>query len=250
MESKPTSTESECEQLKRDGLGAIWRVDLGIEGACVVRDWRAAPLPMQPLARLLAQRESRALEFLSDHRRAGVGWPSVTTVAGALIGRRGELLGRSFLDGTPLVDAERVALNYFDRLEELVKELHTAGVCHNDLHKEQNVLVRQNGQPALIDFQLASVHREESRAFRSRRADDLRHVGKMRARYERAGRPMTDGAPRRKRGGLSWVWRKTGKPLYNGLIHGLLGKPEGERGRPDAGPWPERSGELDPWNQG
>jgi len=233
--------------LKRDGLGAIWRVEAGATGACVVRDWRAAPWPMRPVARFLANREARALRHLNDHHRAGRAWPAALEVPGAAIGRRGELPARSFLEGVPLVEADRVALDYFERLEELVIELHAAGVCHNDLHKEQNVLVLPDGRPALIDFQLASVHASDSRSFRSRRADDLRHVGKMRARYERAGRPRPDRAPKRKRGGLSWIWRKTGKPLYNALAHGLLGKPEGERGRPDAGPWPERSGKLGPW---
>jgi RIO-like serine/threonine protein kinase len=202
---------------------------------------------MRPVARLLAGREARALVHLSDRARAGLAWPAARTVPGECIGRRGSLPARSFLDGVPLVEAQRVALDYFERLKELVAELHAAGVCHNDLHKEQNVLVGPDGRPALIDFQLASVHRTESRVFRSRRADDLRHVAKMRARYERAGRPQADGAPRRRRGGLAWVWRTIGKPLYNAVVHGLLGKPEGERGRPDAGPWPERSGELGPW---
>ena len=233
--------------LKRDGLGAIWRVDDAVGRPCVVRDWRAAPLPMRPVARVLADREARALQHLSRHRRAGSGWPAALQIRGASIGRPGELAARSFLAGVPLVEAERLALDYFERLEELVAELHAAGVCHNDLHKEQNVLVLPDGRPALIDFQLASVHTSESRAFRSRRADDLRHVGKMLARYERAGKPQPDAAPKRRRGGLSWVWRKTGKPAYNVLVHGLLGKPEGERGRPDEGPWPERLGRLGPW---
>lgn len=243
MDDRGTSPE----QLKRDGLGAIWRVNQAASGACVVRDWRAAPLPMRPVARFLASREARALAHLSGHRLAGRGWPAARTIEGAAIGRRGELPARSFLEGAPLVEADRVALDYFERLEELVAELHRAGVCHNDLHKEQNVLVLPDGWPALIDFQLASVHAGDSRSFRARSADDLRHVGKMRARYERAGRAEPDGAPKRRRGGLSWVWRKTGKPLYNAVAHGLLGKPEGERGRPDSGPWPERSGELGPW---
>ena len=119
----------------------------------------------------------------------------------------------------------------------------------NDLHKEPNILVLPDGRPALIDFQLASVHvSRESRSFRVRQAEDLRHVDKHRRRYERRGAPKTerDRAGRTKRSLLSAGWRRLGKPVYNGIVHGLFGQPSSEPRRPESGPWPEWVAPLSP----
>ena len=95
---------------------------------------------------------------------------------------------REFVEGAPLSKATCLPENFFDRLAELVERMHAVGVCHNDLHKEQNILVGEDGYPSLIDFQLASVHSVGSRAHRVRCYEDLRHVQKHRRRYLRDGR--------------------------------------------------------------
>jgi hypothetical protein len=119
-------------------------------------------------------------------------------------------------------------------------------VCHNDLHKEQNILVGADGFPHLIDFQLASVHRRRGPVFRSRSRDDLRHAQKHRRRYTRAGRAPAavtgDRAQGRghglRRGTVAAIWRRTGKPLYNFITRRLLGTSDGELRRDSSGPWP------------
>jgi hypothetical protein len=117
-------------------------------------------------------------------------------------------------------------------------------VCHNDLHKEQNVLVGVDGAPALIDLQLASVHERRGRVFSVRCGDDRRHVAKHARRYARAGRgpegaglasPANLDLPRRSLAAALWRWLV--KPAYNrvGLVLGLRDR---EPRRPSSGPWP------------
>ena len=149
---------------------------------------------------------------------------------------------RAYVRGAPLHRAEALPLNYFELLEALVHAMHAAGVCHNDLHKEQNVLVQDDGRPALVDFQLASVHSAGGRKFDARCHDDLRHVQKHRRRYTRDGRGpeelMVLPAERMPRTAFARAWRRTAKPLYNFVTRRLLRARDGEARRPSSGPWP------------
>jgi RIO-like serine/threonine protein kinase len=127
--------------------------------------------------------------------------------------------------------------------------MHARGVAHNDLHKEQNVIVLPDGAPGLIDFQLASVHRLPSRLLERRAVDDLRHIAKHRRRYLRFARVVDAGvappaellaAPPRapQRRGIAKVWRATGKPLYNFVTRRVLGRRDGEERRALHDEWP------------
>ncbi|MHC4261456.1 MAG: serine/threonine protein kinase [Planctomycetota bacterium] len=218
--------------LKSDVFG---RVELheGSEPA-IVRVAHGSRLPGSGVvARILARREHRALGLLA-------GLDSVPALMGDF---EGGVLRRSFLDGEPLHRTERLPRDFFVHLERLVCELHARGVCHNDLHKEQNVLVRPDGRPALIDFQLASIHPRRGRTFASRCGDDLRHVAKHAARYERRGRPKRpeerSSASLPRRSLVAGLWRRTGKPLYNFVTRRLLSTRDGEERRPSSGPWPD-----------
>ena len=107
------------------------------------------------------------------------------------------------------------------------------------------------GYPALIDFQLASIHRAGSRIHRTRCADDLRHLQKHRRRYTRDGRGPADVVREGRGHGvrrslLARSWRRLGKPAYNALTRGLLGTRDGEERRPSSGPWPEWTEPLGP----
>ncbi len=154
---------------------------------------------------------------------------------------------RSYLDGVPLHRAELLPGDFFEHLTALVERLHARGVCHNDLHKEQNVIVGRDGRPALIDFQLASVHRSRGRVFRVRCGDDLRHVAKHARRYRRRDAPSDSSEARLpRRSFLAWAWRRAGKPVYNFVTRRLLGTRDGEERRPSSGPWPRWGPALGP----
>lgn len=200
------------------------------------------------LARFFASREQRALARLEGLE--GVPRGVVDEVAAATPGEdgrapeRGHVFLREWIEGVALPRATELPADFFDLLDDLVGELHARGVCHNDLHKEPNVLVSLDGRPALIDFQLASVHPGGGAIFRSRSSEDDRHVHKHRSRYTCEGRGPAEAGERgrgrgKKRRPLSFVWRRLGKPLYLLVTRGLLKTRDGaEEFRPSAGPWP------------
>ncbi len=233
--------------LKSDAFGRVELLEFGSErrvrrvaSGCA---WPASAF----LARRLLERERRALLALGSMPGAprlehGQVWLDAEGADGR-VPPAAACLVRAHIEGRSLSQTAYLPRDFFVRLRELVGTVHAAGVCHNDLHKEQNILVDADGWPALIDFQLASLHARPGRAFRSRGRDDLRHVEKHERRYTRAGRAPADivpaRGPRTPRSLPAWVWRRLVKPLYDVLRAPLRPRGGGEVRRPSSGPWPE-----------
>jgi len=87
---------------------------------------------------------------------------------------------REFIEGTPLPRAPPPPAAFFDELREIAASLHARGVSHNDLHKEANVIVRPDGRPGLLDFQLSLTLPKGSALHRLLARFDLYHVAKNR----------------------------------------------------------------------
>lgn len=231
--------------LKQDALGRVELVRRAGELA-VLRRAQGGKLPgSRWVARRLLARERRALTHLEG----------LTGVARVLDGGSARAshpacLLRSYVPGTPLCLVDALPRDFFERLEDLVRALHERGVCHNDLHKEGNVLVGEDGYPALVDFQLASVHALRGRAFAVRAREDLRHVWKHRSYYLRAlgePDPLAGSAP--PRSFVAESWRRFGKPLYRALTRRSSGGSwlaSGEPRRGAQGPWPTWSAPVGP----
>lgn len=94
------------------------------------------------IARLRLRRERCAPEALA-------GCQGVPALAAEAPQRRDELWC-AYLDGEPPQAASRLPRDFFDRLRKLVLCLHARGVCHNDLHKEDNTLVGVDRRPYLV----------------------------------------------------------------------------------------------------
>jgi hypothetical protein len=92
--------------------------------------------------------------------------------------------------------------------------LHRHGVAHNDLAKEPNWLVRPDGSPGLVDFQLASVSRRRGRWFRALAHDDLRHLLKHKRSYLPERLTARELAILTRRSWVSRLWMATVKPVY------------------------------------
>jgi len=228
---------------KVDALGRVEKIWIG-GSACARRVAVGGSIPGSGwIARRLLVRERRALRALAgvsgvprEHPAGSSGDPGRPDDAAVLV--------RTWVDGLTLSRATSLPADFFDRLDELVLSIHARGVCHNDLHKESNVIVGADGSPWLIDFQLASVHPSGGRAFVTRCRDDLRHAEKHRRRYTRDARGPDGvesrgagrGIPRSK---LARAWRKFGKPIYVALTRGVFGTRDGgDSQRDPRGPWP------------
>ena len=99
------------------------------------------------LARHLFARERRALARAGD---LGIAPP-------LLFGGRRALV-RGWIDGLPLHIAKpHGEQGYFRSAKAALRKLHRAGICHNDLAKEQNWLRGPDGRAYVTDFQLAAL---------------------------------------------------------------------------------------------
>ena len=110
-------------------------------------------LPMRWLGRLLARREGRMLALLAD-------LPNVPNPCGPIrVG--GKVLdyavGHDYVPGHPLGRNERVNDDFFPRLGRLLAEMHRRNMAYVDLHKAENIIVGDDGQPYLIDFQIGAA---------------------------------------------------------------------------------------------
>ena len=202
--------------IKRDQFGAISEIDAGTAGDGgphrIRRDTGVAWFGLGPLARHAAGREARALE-----RLAGLdGVP-------ALLSWNGRTLERSWLDGVCLRDAPAVSPAWFPAARRLLIAIHRRGVAHNDLAKEPNWLVRADGSPALLDFQLASVVADpRSRRLRLLAKQDLRHLLKHKRSFYPDRLTPIERRVLAERSWLSRLWRATFKRAYRLVTRGIL----------------------------
>lgn len=113
----------------------------------VVKDFRPRAFAVRnTIGRLLIRREMRALRKLAG--LAGVPARAFRLDAHAL--------AYGFVPGVPLTSADLGprAADFFARLEQLLTRVHaTGGILHLDVRNGRNVLVSEQGEPVLIDFQ-------------------------------------------------------------------------------------------------
>jgi hypothetical protein len=210
--------------LKRDHFGTV---TLHTDGPApvVIRDTGAARPWLRWLARRLAAREAAALVRLA-------GRPDVP----ALIAVDGARLTRSFLPGTPMHVARPASTQYFRSALRLLIRLHRDGVAHNDLAKEANWLELANGDPAVVDFQIATISSRRGWLFRRLAREDLRHLLKHKRHY------LPDTITQRQRAILhspsaaARAWRALVKPVYRCVTRRLLRWPE-RRGAAERENW-------------
>lgn len=169
------------------------------------------PIWSRAIGRYLAAREARALRQLKGVR----GVPRLIHMD------RGGLI-RSWIDGSPLHQFGEIDRRWADDAHLLLREMHRRGVTHNDLAKPQNWIVTSDGRAAVIDMQLATVHRRRGWLFRIAKYEDLRHLLKQKRRY--APELLTPTARRLldRRSWPSRLWWATLKPAYIFVTRRLL----------------------------
>ncbi len=205
--------------LKRDAFSETISGHLARspERRLALRKLDALPLWSRPIAWFLARREVRGLRAVQGIE----GCPELLRYD-----RTGIL--REWSEGTPLHLARPSEALFYRDAKRLLREMRRRGVTHNDIAKPQNWLCRPDGGAAVIDFQLASVHRRRGALFRTMAREDLRHLLKQKRAYAPdlltpAERTMLNhkAVPTR-------IWMATGKLLYNFITRRLLDWSDGE----------------------
>jgi hypothetical protein len=209
--------------LKRDVFSSIergrFRTPTG-EVEAILRRIDQVPWWSYLLAQHLFKRERHALAVARD---LDVGPPLLWGGRQALV--------RGFIDGVALhliKPAGDVA--YFRSAKAALRRLHRAGVCHNDLAKEQNWLVGRDGCAHLTDFQLAACFNKRSRLFRVLAYEDLRHLLKHKRSYAPAALTPKERQILARKSVVASLWLMTGKKVYQAITRGLFNFTDREGG--------------------
>jgi RIO-like serine/threonine protein kinase len=211
--------------LKKDVFGEVWLL-LDDHGQTILRDARPARWWCAWLARRLLQREARALAALHDID----GVPE-------LISSNDTTLNRSFLQGSPIFDGRPKEHQFYKDAMRLLRRIHSAGVVHNDLAKEPNILLLKDGSAGFIDFQLASYANKRGRLFRAIAREDIRHLLKHKRTYRPDLLTARERSILETPSPLSRAWMTFVKPVYLFVTRRLMGWSDREgaadRGRQD-----------------
>lgn len=206
--------------LKKDLFGEV-RLGCDNDVPVIIRDISAARPWIRWLARRLMAREATALAALDE-------LPGVPK----LLRSDKDKLVRSYVRGSPMHLAKPTDRHYFASAAALLRRMHRAGVVHNDLAKEPNILVDMNGDPAFIDFQLAWFSHHRNRFFRVLGREDVRHLLKHKRTYCSQHLTAREKKLLSNPSILSLVWMKTVKPIYLFITRRIMG-------------WSDREGAAD-----
>jgi hypothetical protein len=111
---------------------------------------------------------------------------------------------------------------YFRKAAKLLRRLHQNDIVHNDLAKEPNFLVLEDGSPGLLDFQLAWFAPHRGRLFRLLAYDDLRHLLKHKRSYCPDELTTRELAILSRPSLPSKIWMRTVKPAYMFVTRRIL----------------------------
>jgi predicted Ser/Thr protein kinase len=211
--------------LKRDVFSTVERGRFRTaeyEVEAVLRRIDEVPWWSRPVARHLFTRESRALQ------RAGP-----LRIAPALLFSGRQELVRGWIDGVALHIARPQGDHaYFRSAKAVLRRLHRAGICHNDLAKEQNWLRGGDGRCYLTDFQLAFCFSRRGRLFRVLAYEDLRHLLKHKRRYLPEALTPAELRVLARKSWFTRAWMATGKKVYRAITRGLFNFTDREGGGP------------------
>jgi AMP-binding enzyme C-terminal domain len=209
--------------LKRDVFSTVergrFRGDAG-EVDAVLRRLDEVPWWSYLVARHLFARERRALALAGDLH-----------VGPRLLWAGRHALVRGFIDGIALHLAKPHGdIRYFRSARMALHRLHRAGICHNDLAKEQNWLVGRDGRAYVTDFQLAVCFKTRSRLFRIAAYEDLRHMLKHKRSYAPGALTPIERKILARKSVVASVWLVTGKKVYQAITRGLFNFTDREGG--------------------
>jgi AMP-binding enzyme C-terminal domain len=210
--------------LKRDLFSTVERGSFAMSSGevvdAVMRRIDQVPWWMFAVAHHLFARERRALAIAGE-----------LGVAPRLLFAGRRVLVRGWIDGIALQTAKPYGDRaFFASAKAALRKLHRAGICHNDLSKQQNWLRGRDGRAYLMDFQLASCFSRRGPLFRLLAYEDLRHLLKHKHRYLIEEFTPAEWRMRSRKSGLTRLWMGTAKPAYELIMHRLFGYVDREGG--------------------
>ncbi|WP_315832856.1 serine/threonine protein kinase [Bradyrhizobium prioriisuperbiae] len=209
--------------LKRDVFSTIERGRFQTangEVGAILRRLDQVPWWSYPLARHLFNRERKALGLARD---IDIGPPLLWAGDKALV--------RGFINGVALHLARPFGDHaYFASAKAALRRMHRAGICHNDLAKEQNWLRGTDGRAYVTDFQLAVCFKRRSRLFRIAAYEDLRHLLKHKRRYTPDALTPKERTILARKSAFATVWLMTGKRVYRAITRGVFNFTDREGG--------------------
>jgi len=138
---------------------------------------------------------------------------------------------RGFVDGVALhLSKPHGNVAYFRSAKQALRRLRRAGICHNDLAKEQNWLVGRDGQAYVTDFQLAACFKGRGRLYRILAYEDLRHLLKHKRSYAPEALTPRERKILAKKSFAASLWLMTGKKVYRAITRGLFNFTDREGG--------------------
>ena len=130
-------------------------------------------------------------------------------------------LAIEYVEGLPLDHLDEIPTGLFERLREVMEQIHERGVAYCDANKKSNVLVSADGDCFLVDYQIAIYAHDDwpwpfgqiSRAaVRYMAAKDTYHILKHKRRLAPEQLLPGEETVSRSRGLFHRIHRKLGKP--------------------------------------
>jgi AMP-binding enzyme len=209
--------------LKRDVFSTVERGRFKSENGevdAVLRRLDEVPWWSFVLARHLFARERHALALAKG-----------LNVGPELLWAGRRALVRGFVGGVALHLAKPHGnVAYFRSAKDALRRLRRAGICHNDLAKEQNWLVGRDGRAYLTDFQLAACFKRRGRLYRILAYEDLRHLLKHKRSYAPEALTPRERRILAKKSFAASLWLATGKKVYRAITRGLFNFTDREGG--------------------
>ncbi|HNX27546.1 MAG TPA: hypothetical protein PKK48_09090 [Phycisphaerae bacterium] len=132
-----------------------------------------------------------------------------------------------YIDGEPLDYFDCPPAGFFDRLREVFGQMHRRGIAYVDANKRSNIIVRLDGRPVVIDFQI-SLRKKASTFFlwpfiKYMQGKDVYHILKHKRRLSPSELTSEELEISTSRTGFHWLHRKLTKP-YRALRRRFLNR--------------------------
>ncbi|MFO0815687.1 MAG: hypothetical protein U0796_20915 [Gemmatales bacterium] len=143
------------ELFKHDSWAAtaLYEGESGLVIAKFNRQQRIGFIPMGWLGRWLARHEAALLANLQE-------LPNIPRLLGNVMvdGKVARhAVARGYILGHPMRSKEILPESFFQKLHDILDDVHACNIAYMDLHKRENIIVGDDGEPYLIDFQVSYI---------------------------------------------------------------------------------------------